>query len=201
MSRLEIINVRTAMHQMYGVSMENFISNHTSGSLERLMMALYNYKRDETVTVDLKGAQFDALSLRPENSAFNENLMIRILVVRNFNQIKLILQQYHKMTRKSLKDDIVRSFSGDFKAGLLAIIDVAQDRPLYFASLLYKSMKGLGTDDRTLIRLVVTRSEIDMVNVKDAFLREYKDFLKSFIEGDTSFHYRSTLLALIGENI
>ncbi len=33
-------------------------------------------------------------------------------------------------------------------------------RPMYFAERLYKSMKGLGTDDSTLIRVIVSRAEV-----------------------------------------
>lgn len=35
-----------------------------------------------------------------------------------------------------------------------------RSRAAYFAEKLYKSMKGAGTDDRTLVRLVVSRSEV-----------------------------------------
>ena len=36
----------------------------------------------------------------------------------------------------------------------------AKDPHSYYAERLYKSMKGLGTDDDTLIRLIVTRAEV-----------------------------------------
>ena len=42
-------------------------------------------------------------------------------------------------------------------------------------------MKGLGTDDNSLIRVVVSRAEIDMVQIKQAFLRDYGKTLASFI--------------------
>lgn len=42
-------------------------------------------------------------------------------------------------------------------------------------------MKGLGTDDSRLIRLVVTRSEIDMGEIKGVFYQEYGQSLEDFI--------------------
>ena len=38
-----------------------------------------------------------------------------------------------------------------------------RSRSAYFAEKLYKSMKGAGTDDRTLVRLVVSRSEVRII--------------------------------------
>ena len=39
-----------------------------------------------------------------------------------------------------------------------------RSRPAYFAERLYHSMKGAGTDDETLIRVVVSRSEVAKVS-------------------------------------
>lgn len=55
------------------------------------------------------------------------------------------------------------------------------NRPLFFAEKLHKSMKGLGTEDRDLIRLVATRSEIDMGEIKDAFAEQYGETLAECI--------------------
>lgn len=58
---------------------------------------------------------------------------------------------------------------------------VVKDRAGFFAEQLYKSMKGLGTNDRRLIRLVVTRSEIDMGEIKEAFMEKYGKSLEDMI--------------------
>lgn len=56
-----------------------------------------------------------------------------------------------------------------------------KNRSGFFAEQLYKSMKGLGTDDDRLIRLVVTRSEVDMGEIKEAFKQQYNESLENFI--------------------
>ena len=42
--------------------------------------------------------------------------------------------------------------------------------------------QGLGTDDRTLVRVMVTRCEVDMEDIKDKFYQKYRKHLGSFIK-------------------
>ncbi len=75
-----------------------------------------------------------------------------------------------------------------------------KDKQAYFAELLNKSMKGAGTKDGLLIRVIVSRCEIDMVQIKEKFASAYNATLASFIKGDTSGDYKRILMALIGED-
>lgn len=51
----------------------------------------------------------------------------------------------------------------------------------HFATELYKSMKGLGTDDDRLCRVIVSRCEVDMVQIKEEFQKQYKQTLGMFL--------------------
>ncbi|XP_073831772.1 annexin B11 [Musca autumnalis] len=82
---------------------------------------------------------------------------------------------------------------------LIAICRCVNNKAEYFASRLHKSMAGIGTNDKQLIRVIITRCEIDMADIKAAFERMYGKSLKSWIKGDTSGHYKHALYALVGE--
>lgn len=76
-----------------------------------------------------------------------------MLICRNYEQLKLICEEYQKLTGSTLEKDIKKEFSGDIEDALLSIIRVAINRPEFFARRLHKSMAGLGTNDRSLIRV------------------------------------------------
>ena len=56
-----------------------------------------------------------------------------------------------------------RAFEGVFFLYCFASVQCARNPAEYFADRLWKSMKGAGTDDATLVRCVVSRSEVRLV--------------------------------------
>ena len=66
-----------------------------------------------------------------------------------------------------------------------------------FLQMLYWSMKGIGTNDDALIRVIVTRAEIDLHTIKMEFQRLYNENLEDMISSDTSGNYQRFLLAIV----
>lgn len=48
--------------------------------------------------------------------------------------------------------------------------------------MLFSPLKGAGTDDHTLIRIVVSRSEIDLFNIRKEFRKNFATSLYSMIK-------------------
>lgn len=59
---------------------------------------------------------------------------------------------------------MIRSeFSGDAKDAYVALVTCIRDRPSFFAERIHKAISGIGTRDSTLIRVIVSRSEVSVV--------------------------------------
>lgn len=199
-SSYDICEIAVAFNKIFSKSLAASIEQKTSGGLRNLMLLLYHNNRDNSIN---SNAHCDALVVK---SAFietpqeeREAILMRIFTRRNSEQIRSIEQEYAKLTGRILEFDIKQNFTGKVQQALIALLKVAINPPEFFAHCLHRSMIGLGTDDKSLIRLVVTRSEIDMEDVKVEFQKKYGKSLKSFIKGDTSGCYRKALLVLIGE--
>lgn len=62
------------------------------------------------------------------------------------------------------------------------IVESVQSTSAFFAKRLFAVMDGMGTDDSTLIRIVVSRAEIDLGSIKSEFERLYDRTLLSAVK-------------------
>ena len=67
----------------------------------------------------------------------------------------------------------------------------------YFASRINYAIKGFGTKDNLLIRIIVTRDEVDMPMIKRYYKQLYGNNMIDDIKKDTSGDYRRLLIELV----
>ncbi|XP_049866961.1 annexin B9-like isoform X1 [Pectinophora gossypiella] len=201
MSNHEIQVIKQAYTAIYGTLLEDDLRGDTSGNFKRLMTSLCMGNRSEEFHVDQEKAREDARSLLQAGElrlGTDESTFNAVLCSRSFPQLAAVFQEYQFLTGHDIDDAIKAEFSGDLEKALRAIVKVVRNKPLFFAERLHKSMKGLGTNDRQLIRIMVTRCEVDLGDISDMFQAKYGESLQSWIEGDCSGHYKKCLLGLLG---
>jgi len=68
----------------------------------------------------------------------------------------------------------------------------------YFEKVLRLAINKLGTDEWALTRVVTTRAEVDMQQIKEQYHKRNSVPLDRAIANDTSGDYKKMLLALVG---
>ncbi|XP_050531616.1 annexin B9-like isoform X2 [Daktulosphaira vitifoliae] len=199
-SNSEIVNIKSAYQKLFGKNLEKDLQSETSGNFRRLLVSLCQGRRAETFSVDVASAQTDAqnlmkageLQLGTDESTFN-----MILSSRSHAQLQQVFLEYHRIAGRDFEDVLKNEFSGDIEKGLRAIVQCVRNKGSFFAKRLHESMAGFGTNDRSLIRIVSTRCEIDMVDIKNSYMSMYGKALEADISDDTSGDYKKCLTALV----
>uniref|UniRef100_A0A3B5LDZ6 Annexin n=1 Tax=Xiphophorus couchianus TaxID=32473 RepID=A0A3B5LDZ6_9TELE len=202
-SNAEIQEINKVYKAEYGKKLEDAITSDTSGHFRRLLVSLCQGNRDERETVDISLAKQDAQKLYAagENKVgTDESQFNAILCARSKPHLRAVFQEYQQMTGRDVEKSICREMSGNLESGMVAIVKCIKNTPAYFAERLQKAMKGAGTKDRTLIRVMVSRSEVDMLDIRQEFLKAYGKSLYNSISSDTSGDYKKLLLKLCGGN-
>ncbi|XP_066568199.1 annexin A3a isoform X1 [Amia ocellicauda] len=173
------------------------LKQEVSGDYGKCLLILAEGKRDETTNVDDAKAKADAKALYEAGEkkwGTDESKFIEILCRRSIPQLRKTLVEYKSVSGKTLQQSIEGEMSGSLEDLLVAVVKCVKNVPAYFAERLYKSMKGAGTDEDTLTRIMVCRSEIDMLEIRTEFKKLYGTSLHSFIQSDTSGDYGTALL-------
>ena len=177
------------------------VEDDTSGHFRKVLVALIEAKRpmDNNNTLDYAECEKCAKMLYEAGEkrlGTDENVFTSIFTEKSPKEFTCIAQLYYKLTKHTLLQAVEKEFSRDSKKCLIAIIYALLNPSEFFAKCINKSVKGLGTDNNTLIRILVTRDEIDMPQIKLFYKQLYKKDMIEDIKDDTSGYYRKILVEL-----
>ncbi|KPJ07054.1 Annexin-B10, partial [Papilio machaon] len=139
--------------------------------------------RDEEAGVDAARAAESAQQLYDAGEAkwgTDEEVFNKILAHESFAQLKLIFEEYKNIAGRTIEQAIKAEVDGELKDAYSAIVECVQSAPAWFARRLRAAMQGLGTDDTTLIRVLVSRAEVDLAAIK----REYEALYDKTLESE-----------------
>ena len=194
-----------------GKSMIDRIKSETqkmmgSGNYTNLLVTLLEGGRAPNGPVDADRAKADAEVLNrflsQENESDAKAKFVEIFTTRSWVQIREISAIFQDVSKKyTLNGAIKHCFGdGDTSQALQTIDEFASQPYDYWAKKLKASMKGMGTDDGQLRRVIVSRAEIDLRDVGIVFGQRYGDgkTLQKWIKDDTGGDYERLCLAVCG---
>ncbi|RZF42677.1 hypothetical protein LSTR_LSTR001472 [Laodelphax striatellus] len=122
----------------------------------------------------------------------------------SFRQIQAVVKDYN--ADESNKDHPVTARIEEFcedkglKRAYTTIASFSENSAKYFAVQLKDAIKGLGTNEKVLNRIIIWRCEIDLVKIEEAFFDLTHQSLEKWVKGDTTGDYESVLIKLIRGN-
>ena len=169
--------IRNEIETKYGEygygDLRSDVSEKTSGALKQLLMALLSDKLD-----------FDAQVLEKAMKGFgtDEDCLITILCTLEEDEIVPLQTAYADRYERSLQQAVESETSGKFKRVLiLAGCDTIDEA---YARVCHSAISGMGTDEKALIRLMVTCTPEVMNNTREAYARLYGADLVDAMSGE-----------------
>ncbi|XP_051971085.1 annexin A13-like [Xyrauchen texanus] len=196
----EIATYKETYTQVHDRDLESDIEGDTSGDVRTLLTFLLQGNRDESYNVDETLAEQDAVSMFESGEGCfgtDESTFSIILATRNYMQLQATFKAYEAISGTEILDAIDKETSGTLKDCYTALVRCAKNPQLFFARRLNAAMKGAGTDEDTLIRIIVCRSEIDLETIKDMYLEKYDVSLKEAIDSECGGDFKRLLLAIL----
>ncbi|KAA0717290.1 Annexin A3 35-alpha calcimedin [Triplophysa tibetana] len=179
------------------------LKHEVSGDFGKAIVSLAEAARDESTSVNANKAKEDAQALYnagEKKFGTDESKFVEILCKRSIPQLRQTLVEYKNISGKTLQKSIEKEMSGEMEELLVAIVKCIMNTPAYFAEKLHESMKGIGTHESMLTRIMVSRAEVDMMDIKAEYKKLYQSSLYKQISSDVTGNYCDCLRMICGED-
>jgi hypothetical protein len=130
------------------------------------------------------------------NWAGNDDIFKEVFIKSSGEELILIGRFYYKKTGKNMLDIIEKKITGKNKILLKEVLYNNIIPQELYAEKIYNSIKGLGTNNSLLARVLILRHEIDMDEINEFYKDKYKKEMKDDIIGDTSGNFQKLCLLL-----
>uniref|UniRef100_A0A493TBR0 Annexin A10 n=1 Tax=Anas platyrhynchos platyrhynchos TaxID=8840 RepID=A0A493TBR0_ANAPP len=122
-----------------------------------------------------------------------KDVLIDILTQRCNSQRLMIAEAYRDMYGRDLITDLKENLSHHFKEVMVGLMYPPAS---YDAHELWHALKGVDTEENCLIDILASRSNMEIFQMKEAYLMQYNNDLQQDIDSETSGHFRDTLMNL-----
>ena len=179
--------------------LEANIKSDVKGNLQTILLSLISGERSDNMYPNPDLMKNKAKELYDAGEAKKGNdvdVFIKMFTELSPWEIVAVNKEYINLTGHSLIDGVDKEFKGDIKKSLKSIIYAIVNPSEYFATRVKDAIKGFGTNDNLLMRIIISRDEIDMPQIKEAYLKLYgKDMVKD-IKSDISGDYQKLMVEL-----
>jgi hypothetical protein len=181
-----------------GKEIRQEIEKNFGNPFKKNLITLLNTERNVNPNPDKAQCERDAeiLYSTQESNWSNDDIFNNIFALKSPEELVLIGRYYYRKTGVTLIDAIEKKMSGKVKTFFRELLYNVILPAELFAEKIYEAIKGIGTNTTILNRVLATRNEIDMTEIRELYKWKYKVNMKDDIIGDTSGNYQNLCVYL-----
>ncbi|XP_012998645.1 annexin A9 isoform X2 [Cavia porcellus] len=181
----------------FQVEAEEDIKSGTSSILQDLLLALAKGSRESYCGItDYNLAEQDVKVLQQGEGPGKEDPWVQIFSQRNPEHLRRVFDLYQWHTGQALEEAVRDRFHGDAQVALLTLASVVRNTPLYFADKLHQGLQETEPNYQVLTRILISRSEIDLLSIRAEFKKKFGKSLYSSLQDTVKGDCQQALLAL-----
>ena len=178
-----LLSVKERYPILYNETLDQDIKGDTSKCYQKILIAIIQGKRSDNPYPDSQKMKEIVEKLNGgEKGKIQEDALVQYFGSCSYGEICTICRLYEKTYKESILDAIKNSVDGDAYDFFNILLRYISDSGSYFAEKLHSFKE----DD--LNRILISRSEVNMDEIRDAYKEMYKtdlvDDLKEKTEGD-----------------
>ena len=194
--------IKKKYSELYKKELVEDIKGDTSGDFQKILEGILRCKRSEVKEINKENCEKIAKELsetKEEGWVVNDESSVFYNYIMNSSpkELSAIAREYYRLSGKTIIDGIENNFKGDAKDLIKSILYSLVSPSEYFATRIKKAIEGFGTDNKTLIRILITRCEVDMNIIKKYYKQLYNKEMIEDIKNDISGDYQKLMIELI----
>ena len=200
--RSHLILVQKIYKKFYNTSLKDDLLNLDDKNFAQFLLTILSSKRPKEKTLEINDAYNIAKDLDKngiKEYGIKVDLFKEIFVDKSREDLILISRAYYNLYKKNLYNAIDNEIFGLNKILIKNILFGIITPDEYFAKKIYKAMKGVGNDIRTIFRVIISRAEIDLNEIKDCYFRDRNTDLTNDINSECPGAYGKILVNLFGK--
>jgi annexin A7/11 len=187
----------------YGQSVDEWVAGDTSGDYKIYLLSLADANRDSNAApVSAEKAKEDAQKLFRAGEGTlgtDEKVFIDIFAKRSWKHIRKVAEDYATLYSHSLHTALEKEFNGDLFRALKWTLEFVENRQAFFAKRIHQSFAGLGTHDKDLVRIMISRGHVDLYEISQEYTTIYGKSLKEALHSELSGDYRTLMEKLLAQ--
>ncbi|MED6187121.1 hypothetical protein PIB30_073387 [Stylosanthes scabra] len=195
--------VRETYISLYDSTIEEDILDFVADvPLKKTLLALMSSNRHSKEIIKKDIAVEDASKMHDaiRKKKLDDDNILWILSTRSISQLRHTFARYQQLFEHSLEQDLANCGNDALQNLLIAAIRCTANPEKHFAKVIRDSILGIGTDEESLNRAIVSRAEIDLLKVETEYAAMYNSNLVNDVRGDTSGSYENFLITLLGKD-